>query len=323
MKASEPAGRAPNHPNNDRSRFEDVLSPLMPTRHAAWQLALNRVDRGRIPVRTDSWRYWIPLPSLLASAQGSCQKSLQLVRGWLLVRPAWLDLLARQVETSQIHEIALGITQWKTILGVQYYPPREQWGVPSGNGVSKWHTILDVEGLVGGSWPTDTDGAFWIGRRAVDEAHVEVTRIVREVIWELCHIGFRADLTALDRAMVPLEDDSRRSYLIQQVFGPCPFFCAADVDAETGLASDDMRYRVASIEGMRQIMRRWSLNTHRIRCMPPMNSRCSPIELDLHEQLICDVYCQTFADIAGRAPIVPRLWPSRPRGLTSVDRAMD
>lgn len=284
----------------------------MPPPCASWQLALRNVERGAVDLSKDSWRYWIPCPSLFTNER-NLAKSLCRAEGWLLIRPAWLDLLARSMSTP-LHAVSLSLEQWKVVLDVQHYPPPQPRSEESRTVVERRACITHVESLVGGSWPTDCAVACWAGQQAAT-----TVRVLQEILWELCYIGFRLDLTALDRLLVPEDPEDTRCRLLQQVFGPSLLMCSSATDAETGLAAGDIQFRVASIEGLRQVIRRWPRATHHIYCMPPINSSCAEADLLLYEQRLCDRFCQQFAESAHRAPIVPRLWPSRTvRGVGTV-----
>ena len=294
----------PARPDPRLDRFDDISSPLMPPPCATWQLALRNVTRGEISLQRDGWRYWLPSPSLFANEQ-NLAKALRRAEGWLLIRPAWLDLLAATT-SAQLDTVGLRLEQWKVVLDVQHYPPQHPGGEESRTVVDRRACIAHVESLVGGSWPTDTALARWAGGQTAT-----TIRILCEIIWEVCCVGFRLDLTALDRVLVPEEQEDQRRKLIQQVFGPLLFSYVSDTDAQTGLASGDISFRVASIEGLRQVIRRWPRATHQICCMRPINSSCAEADLLRCEQQLCNHFCQQFAESAGRAPIVPRLWPSR------------
>lgn len=91
--------------------------------------------------------------------------------------------------------------------------------------------------------------------------------IRREILWEIFHLGFRAELLALDRHLVPSHstdqssldgDEFNRRQLVDGVCGGQLNLGSPVLDeASKALSSPDIRVRIPSIEAFRQILIRW------------------------------------------------------------------
>ncbi|KAJ3524506.1 hypothetical protein NM688_g8547 [Phlebia brevispora] len=154
----------------------------------------------------------------------------------------------------------------------------------------------------------------WYGKKWVPSSEQQT----REILWELCEVGFRYELTELDRRLVPNNAvdldvyehvENFRRERIQKVFGGRPLIMSALPTRNEGLAASNIMDRVYHLEALRVIMRRWPDVPEEIKSLPPLTVAMSVDQLSTIEVAMCSHYAQRFYDVAGRAAILPRRFP--------------
>ena len=155
----------------------------------------------------------------------------------------------------------------------------------------------------------------WYGRKvpAVEP------QVVKEVTWELCEVGFRVELRHLDRFLVwvpvsaSLEQrtsfELNRERMLEEVFDGRPLVSDALPTTNTGLAADNIQDRAASLNGLRRLMQRWPEVPSTIRDCPMLGASTAVETLRRAESELSRYYCQTFWELAGCPPILPRRLP--------------
>lgn len=147
---------------------------------------------------------------------------------------------------------------------------------------------------------------------------------IREIAWELAEMGFRIDLYEADRRMVPSppsdivgqahkpaqDDIIFRRNLLSNVWAdghylyprlpPCPTL---------GLSAEKLCERASGLEGLRQVFVRWPGHPPSFDQVDVLSSLSTKDSLEQFEHAASTYYCQTFFELFGRAPAVPRVYP--------------
>lgn len=173
-----------------------------------------------------------------------------------------------------------------------------------------------------------TQGASWAPKEVVDW-HDQVlpiaslanppVHIVRAILWELYKIGFRYELCALDRAVVPhLWDNQRRAHLSLL---ECVFLATSGLlmwseplpskSGDLGF-SDLFADNMTVLRSFCNLISAWPSADPSFSSFPvTMQSNKNIWHVSAHEVLsrACLFYVQTFFDHFGRPPLVPHAFP--------------
>ncbi|KAJ3528721.1 hypothetical protein NM688_g7958 [Phlebia brevispora] len=296
-----------------RTKFEDVCDDLYPPRIPAWQDALWRVDRSRPAPHDAVWRYWVPEPLTLISStlEGRTEEYLT---NWMRMRDAWFWILNHEaMDRKSVRP--LRPQEWRDYLNMKDFelPPIEQ-ATKSSERRREVYSVLQRALGVDKVFEEAAQEFEWYGKKWVPSS-VQQTR---EILWELCEVGFRCELTELDRHMVPNKAvdpdvaehvENFRRGRIEKVFGGRPLILSTLPTRNEGLAASDIKDRVPSLEALRVIMHRWPDAPEEIKSLPPLTAAMTVDELARIEVAICSHYAQRFYDVAGRAAILPRQFP--------------
>lgn len=154
----------------------------------------------------------------------------------------------------------------------------------------------------------------WLGNERIPSSLQQT----REIMWDLVQLGFRYELTELDRSLAPIEvsdvdakivAEATRRREIQAIFQDRPAVPRSlPVADRAGLWATEIKDRVASLEALRALVSRWPDAPTALR-NAHLNDTDTVQHLVEMERLICQYYVQTFWEIAGRAAIVPRHFP--------------
>ena len=134
------------------------------------------------------------------------------------------------------------------------------------------------------------------------------------IIWEVCELGFRHELLALDRLLVPkgdgIFDDDHRENLLGRLFSDRSVFCVMELPGQpTGLAGPTPFHRVPFLEAFRKILSRWPRAPPSFYVDGPITTNISAEAITRRESELARFYVNTFFEQSGRAPIVPHAIP--------------
>ena len=288
------------HPNDIAEKFDDPQLVLLPPSTPQWQRALKNVDRTRpAPHVKDCWGYWLPDVSFMASTD-NFERTARACLAWLRLRESWLLLLTdRPIPPSRVPTMR----EWKTYLNL---------GVPSPTEDAKAAKAREIFESRHGNMPLRAaDGDMqWFGRPFAPTSEQQV----REIIWELSQAAFRVELLQLDLILVPppltpQSTDDERDASIRRVFGDRPAIVSSLPGQADGLTAPSTVDRAASLDALRQLLRRWPGVPTTIRDSPPLHSQTPASDLLRVEGAMCSYYVQTFWERAGRAAAIPRRFP--------------
>ena len=133
------------------------------------------------------------------------------------------------------------------------------------------------------------------------------------IIWEMFELGFRYELLALDRCLVPDTADqfaeARREDLLSAVFPNGGIYAVETLPSEgSGVCAPLIDRRIPALEAFRRVTVRWP------RCPPRIQNSQLTIDMDRHQASIIEedialFYVTTFFEYSGRAPLVPHEFP--------------
>ena len=134
------------------------------------------------------------------------------------------------------------------------------------------------------------------------------------ILWEVCELGFRHELLALDRLLVPGRDghfdEEQREELLGGIFADHSPFCVSELPTQgRGLSGPTPFHRVSSLESFRRVMVRWPRAPPSMYQSGAITTTLSLSEITSREQELVEFYVNTFFEHSGRAPIVPHAVP--------------
>ena len=292
------------HPSHSRGRdkFVDPVHAWMPPALPAWREALAAVDRSRPAKRGQGlWGYWIPEPALLLGPKTE-ERARRYLAHWLRVRAAWTYLLASPEPTVT----RVQPQWWRDLLNgdtVRNLPEgdsrRAQRLVKVKEVFGKMLDIADYVGL-------EASSVMWFSYRV----EVPEPSLCPVIVWELHELGFRYELLALDRVLVPACDEVQREDLLARVFPNHDLYTLHTLPSTgIGLSAHLPQARARFLEALRQVVVRWPLCPNAVRGAEPLALTTAREYIQLVEKSIISFYVETFFNYSGRAPIVPHAFP--------------
>lgn len=263
----------------------------------------------------DTWNYWVPEARLVVCSSTS-ERQRRFVLNWLRVREPWYYLMTHCCLQDNVVE-PLKASQWREYLNTSERLQEELASKKNTKHAKTKRQVADIFKKVFGNDILESHVPdSWFGRSIDDLDEAGWTRLSREVAWELSEVGFRHELTELDRYLVPptqdLMEEHDRHKLIAAVFPADHGLIHKNLPERTkGLACVQIRDRAAYLEGLRIVICRWP-------CVPPSIKDTTPFTLAasqalflIQEHNLIQCYCQTFFSVTGRAPILPRVFPEQ------------
>ena len=134
------------------------------------------------------------------------------------------------------------------------------------------------------------------------------------IIWEVFELGFRHELLALDRLLVPMNDvpdaDSRREEILAEAFdGRDVYRLHLLPGSGAGLCANVPERRTRSIQGLRNVLKRWPMCPPDVIAGSPLGPHLDTSVIEAMECAVARFYVRTFFAYSGRAPIVPHAYP--------------
>lgn len=267
---------------------------------------MKTVDRSGIAKpSSETWGYWIPEPSLLLGCQTQDRVERYLMN-WLRIRTAWQYLL--DVPNSTVTRVQ---PQWW-----RDYLNGELTDTTPDNGTRRVQRLEKVKDVFGRVF----DMLDYATKESSNVAWFQYTlskidsSLAPKILWEVFEIGFRHELLALDRVLVPMHNERNAEHRREEVIGPV--FHAADMrgvnrlpDHGVGLCALSPRDRVRYIQALREVLIRWPLVPPEIYASPPLTASSATVTVEALEFALAGFYVKTFYMYSGRAPIVPHMFP--------------
>ena len=251
------------------------------------------------------WGYWVPEPALLLGPRVE-ERTIRYLLNWLRIREPWLYLLAlpdppvTRVKAQWWRDYLNGDTADAT-------PATES------RHAKRLKEVKDVFCRVFNIDEYDSNSSgkvAWFDHSLVD---LEPT-LAPTVIWEVFELGFRHELLALDRLLVPMNDvpeaDSRREEILAEVFDARDVYrLHALPESGVGLSAKVPERRARCIQGLRDVVIRWPMCPPEIVAGPALGSHLGSGAIEDMERAVAAFYVQVFFAYSGRAPIVPHAHP--------------
>ena len=297
----------PSHTRGGRDKFEDKTHAWMPSTLTAWRFAMESVDRrGAAKLSADLWGYWIPEPSLLIGPQTE-ERIERYLMNWLRVREAWLYLLALPDTPA-----TRAAPQWWR----DYLQGYTNDSTPEGNSrralrIAKVKEIFCRAFLMEDFDEDVQRPVKWFDHKLASLDHA----LAPLILWEAFELGFRYELLAMDRVLVPMhhepDADARREVVLARVFPNLDLYRLTSLPSSpAGLCAKVPQARVRSIEGLRSVVLRWPFCPQDIVTTPPLTSASNDAAIETMERAVASFYVQTFFSLSGRAPLVPHAFPA-------------
>ncbi|TFK81876.1 hypothetical protein K466DRAFT_604136 [Polyporus arcularius HHB13444] len=298
-----------------RDKFLDPVHDWMPKRLRAWDVAMTSVDRSGPAKRQDAlWGYWTPEPALLLGPQ-TIERTRRYLLNWLRIRTAWVYLLAFPDS---------GVTRvppqwWRDFLNGDVEGTTSRDDTRKAKRLEQVRAVFKVAFDTLEYVPNPRDPVDWFGYRITEPP----PSMCSFIVWEVHELGFRYELLALDRILVPCRNDasgeSAREQLLSRIFPDHDLYYIRNLPHKPlGLSAELPHSRVHYLEAFRQVLLRWPLCPQAIHAADPLALTTPASCIEDLEVALTSFYVQTFFAYSGRAPIVPHalpefhgVWPGR------------
>ncbi|RDX40899.1 hypothetical protein OH76DRAFT_1489920 [Lentinus brumalis] len=296
------------HPSHTRGRDKtvDPVHDWMPRRLHSWDLAMRSVDRSAPAKRQEElWGYWTPEPALLLGPQ-NIERARRYIKNWLRIRPAWLYLL----EHPYARITRVQPQWWRDYLNGEIEGDTPHDETRRSKRLEQVRCVFQVAFDMKDYAPVPDQPIHWFTHRITDPP----SNLCPLIVWELHEIGFRYELLALDRVLVPMLNvenaDSLREELLSHVFPDHDLYYVHDIpESPRGLCATIPAARVRSLEAFRQVLVRWPLCPQPVRGTDRLALTSAQAQIETVEVAMVTFYVQTFFAYSGRPPIVPHALP--------------
>lgn len=288
-----------------------------------WQQASSEIDCERPPAfATSAWRYWFPEARSVVGPDNA-ERLRRYIGNWIRVRDTWLYLLTNHT-TSTAAVRALTGQEWREYLNAS---PQTNTQIRNGKKGKTLNTKRAVKDLFHAIFQQDIMDCpvptTWLGRSMAPVLDTnaplntsDFQHTARLIAWELHELAFRYELIELDRHLAPAVPDDlvstgERKKLIAQVFPANRGLVMKVLPAhDDGLAATERSVRAPYVEALRQVVLRWPRVPQTL-----LNSGDLAVVADgafqEMEKELARFYCQSFFDVCGRAPVIPRRLPAQ------------
>ncbi|KAI0350259.1 hypothetical protein OH77DRAFT_1413343 [Trametes cingulata] len=289
-----------------RDKFLEYDHRWMPPPLPAWKEAMESTDRsGLAKPSADLWGYWVPEPALLVGSLSN-DRVERYIMNWLRLRPAWLYLL----QTKCSGATRVSAQWWRDYLnGLDFASgqPSTRAGKRKEAVAKAFAGVLDMK-----DYQENQSTVAWFSHR-LKHLHPPLCPLI---LWEVFETGFRYELLALDRVLVPgrrgrADIELEREQLLSAVFADYDLYAVRQLPSHpAGLAAPVPQARTRCLEALRQVELRWPLCPDIITSAPPLNISTSAVDIEIVERALARFYVHTFYAYSGRAPLVPHRFPS-------------
>ncbi|PSR71496.1 hypothetical protein EW026_g3864 [Hermanssonia centrifuga] len=301
----------------EREKFQPFIHPLMPSSIPIWECALASVDLSTPSSSGDNvWKFWFPEPRLVISSSVPDRQTRYLMN-WLRVRVAWLYIVTNRSMQDGIVG-PLKAPEWREYLNSSSLSQQALPGLINSKKNQRkkdvsaiFQLVLGVRDILDIPVPSK-----WFDRSLQGCSIAEATICHRQIVWELCEVAFRYELQQLDRYLVTIdaidyerllvEQDRRR--LIAAVF-PHDFVLSSLPTGIEGLAALDVSSRIPYLAALQKVLSRWPAAPGDVKGPSIYVYASSGMRVEKTERQMAEFYCQTFYQVAGRAPVLPRRFP--------------
>lgn len=272
----------------------------------------------------DAWKYWVPEARLVVGSSAP-ERRARYVLNWLRAREPWYFVLNHCTMHGGIVG-PLKAAHWREYLNTSSLTAVHLANAKNKQRAESKRHVAAVFQEVFGNAILDTDiPVEWFGRSLDNLSEAAWKRVLQEIAWELSEVGFRYELTELDRYLVPsLEfseiEEHQRLDLISRVFPSDQGLIFKRLPLRVqGLACESVQERAVYLEALRQVVSRWPSVPTKIKHAVPMTHHMAPAFFKLREKDLLLYYCQTFFEVSGRPPALPRRFPAELASAPGAD----
>jgi len=323
---------------------------FLPPAHPAWLLALEATDKSAARITGDLEGnagsgilrgYCYPPPQMLTNTKNVMQHAVC----WAIKRSRWLGEVATGVnalstksaprtQTWRSHDIGM-IRLWMPDALSAPAPSKPFNLAPSTKKGSKnrhekkakasvlkaraatQRRVEDSFDFLGALSPTIPQNVTYSGADIIKNGQVVIPEdIIPLMLWELCELNFRAEVTIMDRMKVPglwKENAGGRQEMIFTMFPDAalvPRMPLLSPSQSLGGMDGPITWRNNRLEPLRDILSSWPGAEQVPLLAFPAGQLPREVRVEELEKTCFTFYCQAFFDFYGRAPVIPRQFPS-------------
>ncbi|THU83092.1 hypothetical protein K435DRAFT_871653 [Dendrothele bispora CBS 962.96] len=295
--------------NSGRDKFSLPNHKFFPPSSPCWVTALARVDRSSPPDPVQGG-YAFPDPALIVTV-AKHEKTMTYCRNWLRFRDILIFRLSRPsprlIPNSTWHQLLNGDFKTGEMVATGSRTAAQKTSVTDllGNCLLTMGVDVDLDEI--------PDVVSWRNQSfSVNSDLPDV--VVKEIVWELSHLNFRCELSALDRVLTPTSLSTEESDKHAQRLRDCFFgadasnLLAMDFDqVREGFAAEVPVARKSSLFALRDVMMVWPYFKERCRDVKDLREGdfYNDTKLETFELVVISGYLQYFFDTFGRAAITP------------------
>lgn len=267
---------------------------------------MRAVDRSGVArPSSELWGYWIPDPSLLIGPRNE-ERVQRYMMNWLRIREGWLYLLG----LPDTPATRVGAQWWRDYLNGDTANAMPEENTRRAERLEKVKTVFIRAFMMEDFAPAVSQPVQWFNYSVSRLDNALATRI----LWEIYDLGFRYELMALDRVLVPMhnvQDAERiRGSLLSLVFAQRDLYRIKYLPTvPEGLGARYPYGRARFVEALRQVVLRWPLCPDDIVQGPTVTHMSPPGITEAMEKAVAKFYCRSFFAYSGRAPLVPHAFP--------------
>ncbi|KAJ3544616.1 hypothetical protein NM688_g5718 [Phlebia brevispora] len=297
-----------NIPPSEKEKYQPFFDEYLARPIPSWEDALAQVKLGAFHGE-EPWRFWLPEPRVLVHTKENVRR-VRYIKNWLRLRTVWFALMLDNL----VVDSAIGplkIPQWRDYLNTSEISEAEL----TKNG-KRPRELREVSSIFKSVFKNDVLNvqvpSTWYAAEITTFEGPTFIALCQQITWEVSEVGFRYELTRLDQHLLPggsdLLENTRRQDLIAAVFPRYRPLIPSVLPAENdGLAAIRLDERAEYLQALKRIISRWPNVPDRIRTMAPFKSVNDVGRFAEMERALVGYYCQTFYEVAGRPPLIPRV----------------
>jgi hypothetical protein len=296
-----------------RDKFTESPNDLLPPPIPIWSDCLPSVkqDSSRIKPSAHIVKgYRFPDPHIFIGT--SPERRSQYLINWLSSRAGWILAVFRGINPSGGEPPHPSMQLWRDWLQtVSRVSPSLQPSVPS-----KAKTRKELASKLFTAQLRETpvvDTVFWREQQImVGNLESLAPHVTAEILWDLFENNWRLEFLALDRLVQPDmwkgTDAFERDRLIRNVFPGESYVVDGPPAKNTGLAAESVKERRPYVEAFRIVVSSWPIAPKALSTWPLREDTKTGDVLYVERACVL-LYCQTFFDHFGRAPVTPHRIP--------------
>lgn len=300
-----PTKTIPAQTTSNRDKFVEEENAMFPPRIPVWSENLAKVDRSVEP--TGRIEYFVPEPALIIGPKDPNSRERYLFN-WVKARDPWLYIMTY----SAFHQKPIHQQWWRNYLN---HENLHEAGSGTTYMAKEKAEVLALFRAISTEEPgaTSNEALLFFGK-----PFSFTDSFCCEVLWEVYEMGFRLELVALDKILIPTPSatsyrsqvyEYERHALISRVFSNDGDMRIASLPTENcGLAAENIADRLPALEAFRNILVRWP-GAPQLLCTRRFAQALADPDLVELENCAVKFYLDTFYIHSSRAALVPHRFP--------------